>query len=73
MATREELIEIITRDAKSAGGDRTWASDFVDAYNAGLLRQSAKHLQDVNPDRSADFSEGVDWATETLNALVDGN
>ncbi|MFF9088429.1 hypothetical protein ACF1BE_18770 [Streptomyces sp. NPDC014991] len=73
MASRDELIDIVTRDADSAGGDRTWASDLVDAYSAALLRQAARHLRTVNPDRSADFSDGVDWAITQLNELADGN
>lgn len=41
MSAREELIEIVTRDAQSSGGDRTWAEDLVDS----LLHEAAEKIR----------------------------
>lgn len=70
-STRDELIEIVARDPQSAGGDRVWASDFVDSYSADLLRAVAARLDETNPDRSADFSEGVDWVLSEIRRIAD--
>ena len=70
-STREELIQIVTRDQQSAGGDRVWASDFVDSYSADLLRTVADRLDETNPDCSSDFSEGVDWALAEIRRIAD--
>ncbi|MFI6251455.1 hypothetical protein [Streptomyces sp. NPDC051016] len=37
MSARDELIEIVTRDPQSSGGDTTWATDLVDAHQAEVL------------------------------------
>ncbi|MEU0200858.1 MULTISPECIES: hypothetical protein [unclassified Streptomyces] len=43
----------------------------LDAYLAEKLRDIANTLEVINPDRSAEFSEGVDWAIERLKTLAD--
>jgi hypothetical protein len=40
MSARDELIEIVSRDPESSGGDRTWATDLVDAHRAEVLREA---------------------------------
>ena len=44
----------------------------VRADRATLFREAADRLEERNPDRSADFSEGVDWALDELRAMADG-
>jgi hypothetical protein len=43
----------------------------LDAYLAEKLRDIANTLVVVNPDRSAEFSDGVDWAVDRLKTLAD--
>ena len=50
VSTRGELIEIITRDSISAGGDEVWATDLVDAYRGEIER-------DVRWQIAKDFEE----------------
>jgi hypothetical protein len=45
VSTREELIEIVTRDPISSGGDEIWATDLVDAYRAEVLREAADAVE----------------------------
>jgi|GEM_PF-4546621 len=46
----------------------------IDAYRAEVeaaqLRKTADLLIYINPDRSADFSEGVDWAADELRRVA---
>ncbi|MFF3751757.1 hypothetical protein ACFYYH_15075 [Streptomyces sp. NPDC002018] len=44
MSAHEELLEIVTRDPQSAGGDAVWATDLVNAYRAEVLREAAAEL-----------------------------
>lgn len=37
MSARDDLIEIVTSDPESSGGDAVWATDLVDAYRAEVL------------------------------------
>ena len=56
MSARDELIEIVTRDPESSGGDEVWATDLVDAYAAEIrlatLREvrKAAYAMDNAPD-----------------------
>lgn len=43
----------------------------LDAYLAEKLRAIADTVEEANPDRSADFSEGVDWTLDRLRTLAD--
>jgi hypothetical protein len=50
MSARDELIEIVSRDPQSSGGDSVWATDLVDALvaearneDAAILRERAGH------------------------------
>lgn len=40
--TRTELIEIVTRDPISAGGDEVWATDLVDAREAEVRAETQR-------------------------------
>ncbi|MFJ6667479.1 hypothetical protein [Streptomyces sp. NPDC091383] len=42
----------------------------LDAYLAEKLRPIADTVELTNPDRSAEFSEGVDWALDRLRTLA---
>jgi hypothetical protein len=44
------------------------AAELLDAYRAQVFIEAAELLQRENPDRDADFSAGVDWATDVLLA-----
>lgn len=46
-------------------------ADDAQADVAQLLRDAARRLDDVNPDRGAEFSDGVTWAVATLQQLAD--
>lgn len=46
MSARDELIEIVTRDPESSGGDSVWATDLVDAYRTEVLNEAAEILRD---------------------------
>lgn len=37
---RNELIEIVTRDPQSSGGDITWATDLVDAHRTANFNEA---------------------------------
>lgn len=43
----------------------------LDAYLAERLRTITDTAKLMNPDRSAEFSDGVDWALDTLRTLAD--
>jgi len=43
----------------------------LDAFLAEKLRDIANTLEVINPDRGAEFSEGVDWALDRLRTLAD--
>jgi hypothetical protein len=43
----------------------------LDAFLAEKLRDVANTLEVINPDRSAEFSEGVGWAIDRLKTLAD--
>ncbi|KMS79562.1 hypothetical protein ACH49_12070 [Streptomyces leeuwenhoekii] len=43
----------------------------LDAYLAEKLRTIVDTIEAVNPDRNADFSEGVDWTLDRLRSLID--
>lgn len=47
MTAREELIEIVTRDPESSGGDEIWATDLVDAYRIEVLREAAEKVESL--------------------------
>lgn len=49
MSAREKLIEIVTRDDESAGGDRVWAESIVDAYAHELAEKIRREIKDPNP------------------------
>ncbi|MEV8548359.1 hypothetical protein AB0L04_00690 [Streptomyces glaucescens] len=38
---------------------------------AAVLREAADRLEERNPDRSADFSDGVDWTLDELRRMAD--
>ncbi|MFF1544119.1 hypothetical protein [Streptomyces sp. NPDC058291] len=40
------------------------------ADRAAVLREAAEHLEAVNPDRGAEFSDGVDWAVDELRRMA---
>ncbi|WP_109030066.1 hypothetical protein [Streptomyces rubrogriseus] len=42
----------------------------LDAYLAEKLRTIVDTIEAVNPDRSEDFSEGVDWTLDRLRSLI---
>lgn len=69
MSAREELIEIVTRDPISSGGDEIWATDLVDAFAHELaekIRQEIQSLKDhevLEPDK--------DWAASTAADFID--
>lgn len=43
----------------------------LDAFLAEKLRTIADTLEALNPDRGAEFSEGVDWTLDRLRSLAD--
>ena len=47
---------------------RAVLAHFWPAIERHVTRQLADLLEQRNPDRSADFSEGVDWAVDELRA-----
>lgn len=61
-------------------GSPAWVADTVReelarleaAIEAKTVRQLADRLEASNPDRSFEFSEGVDWAVSELRALGAG-
>ncbi|MEU2789099.1 hypothetical protein [Streptomyces sp. NPDC007100] len=64
MSARDELIEIVTRDPESSGGDRTWATDLVAAFRAEVLREAADEIEgiDAHPNavgRHLDIYQGI--------------
>jgi hypothetical protein len=38
---------------------------------AEVLREAAETAEETNPDRSYEFSEGVDWVVDLLRTLAD--
>ena len=40
MSARDELIDIVTSDPESSGGDSVWATDLVDAYRTEILAEA---------------------------------
>ncbi|MFJ2676334.1 hypothetical protein [Streptomyces sp. NPDC087525] len=57
---RDELVEIVTRDPISAGGDQTWANDLVDAFRAEVERE-------VRAAVAADFDRRAKRTTDFLS------
>ena len=45
MSAREELIEIVTRDHESSGGDVVWATDLVEELVSDVLREAAEKIR----------------------------
>ncbi|TXJ78569.1 hypothetical protein E2C11_16305 [Streptomyces lavendulae] len=43
----------------------------LDAFLAERLRAITDTVELANPDRSAEFSDGVDWVLDTLRTLAD--
>ncbi|MFF7824252.1 hypothetical protein ACFZCM_03415 [Streptomyces rochei] len=42
----------------------------LDAFLAEKLRTIVDTIETVNPDRSAEFSDGVDWTLDRLRSLI---
>jgi hypothetical protein len=75
---RSELIEIVTRDPISAGGDETWAIDLVDAYRCDTLNEAIEaargeylHDQTGTPEDEA-YNQAVSDVVAAIGALVEG-
>lgn len=47
MSARDELVEIVTRDPESSGGDSVWATDLVDAHRAQVLAKAIGRLRAI--------------------------
>ncbi|MFE2407049.1 hypothetical protein ACFXDE_01760 [Kitasatospora sp. NPDC059408] len=43
----------------------------VNELTANAYRRAADVLEAGNPDRSPEFSDGVDWAVDTLRSVAD--
>ncbi|GAA2929324.1 hypothetical protein [Streptomyces enissocaesilis] len=44
MSARDELVEIVTGDPESSGGDAVWAADLVDAHAAEVRAEQAAEI-----------------------------
>lgn len=77
-AVRDELVEIVTRDPNSAGGDETWAIDLVDAHRRDVLNEAieaarGEYLED-NTGTSEDeaYNQAVSDVVAAIGALLEG-
>ena len=57
---------------EAAGVDYATADAAITATLADQIVLSAHVLELANPDRSSDFSDGVDWAVDTLRSAAAG-
>jgi len=64
VSARDELIEIVTRDSESSGGDETWATDLVEAVE----REAREGLQAQNQVHTS--GEAVGYANQVLKGLL---
>lgn len=77
-ATRDQLVEIVTRDPNSAGGDETWAIDLVDAYRAENLNQAieaarGEYLTDATGTAEDEaYNQAVSDVVAAIGALLEG-
>lgn len=53
MSARDELVEIVTRDPESSGGDEVWATDLVVAHDFEVGRERADLIR---ADTAADYT-----------------
>lgn len=47
MSARDELIEIVTSNPESSGGDSVWATDLVDAHRTEVLNKAVGRLKAI--------------------------
>lgn len=68
MSARDDLIEIVTRDKQSSGGDQTWATDLVDAHRTEVITKAIGRLRAVPVDCTA--LTGPVWYGDGWNAAI---
>jgi hypothetical protein len=68
MSARDDLIEIVTRDPQSSGGDQTWATDLVDAYRTEVLAKAIGRLRAIPVDCTA--LTGPVWYGDGWNSAI---
>ncbi|MEV8324564.1 hypothetical protein [Kitasatospora sp. NPDC056731] len=62
LAARQRLTDLLGNDDAKA---------LLAELTATAYRQAADVLELGNPDRSPEFSDGVDWAVDTLRSAAD--
>jgi hypothetical protein len=77
VSARDDLIEIVTRDTRSSGGDPVWATDLVDAYRVEVLREATaiaatEQLVDgTGHPRDEGYSAAIDDVVTALTRAAD--
>jgi predicted XRE-type DNA-binding protein len=66
MSRRDELAAVL----KLKGLHEREITTLIEATRAEQLTDAANLLEVTNPDRSAEFSEGVDWALGALRTMA---
>lgn len=68
MSARDDLIEIVTRDKQSSGGDQSWATDLVDAHRTEVITKTVGRLRAVPVTCTA--LTGPVWYGDGWNAAI---
>lgn len=68
-AIRDDILAGLRASEGSTVGDAT-PEQILDAYRAEVIRDAANLAEATNPDRSAEFSEGVDWTLDALRHMA---
>jgi hypothetical protein len=66
MSRRDELAAVL----RLRGLNDREITTLIDATRAEQLTDAANLLEVTNPDRGAEFSEGVDWALDALRTMA---
>ncbi|MFJ9448199.1 hypothetical protein ACIRRH_41245 [Kitasatospora sp. NPDC101235] len=66
MTTARQRLENLLHDYRTET-----VGSLLDQLTADAYRTAADVLEVGNPDRSPEFTEGVDWAVETLRSAAD--